>query len=193
MTIYVEVVCLFCTKKVGGDWLVTEIWKPVVGYEGYYEVSNLGNVKSLHTDKYLSLSVNNKTGYVKVSLFKPPNSKKYYYVHRLVAKAFIPCEDGSLEVNHIDEDKSNNAVSNLEWCDRRYNLNYGNRNKLIGEANKKRRKISVEDIEKIKFLRDNNTRVREIAHMFGLSLSYTYKLCEQLESEVRTSDYCRGH
>lgn len=164
----------------------------MVGYEGYYEVSNLGNVRSLRTGNHLTLSVNNKTGYVKVSLFKSPKSTKYHYVHRLVAKAFIPYDDESLEVNHIDEDKSNNAVSNLEWCNRRYNLNYGNRNKLIGEANKKRRKISCEDIEKIKCLRDNKS-VQEIAHMFGLSLSYTYKLCSQLESEVNLCDSYRGH
>ena len=160
--------------------MVEEVWKDIQGYEGLYQVSNLGNVKSLHTDAYLSLSVNSKTGYVKVGLFKPSKATKYYYVHRLVAQAFIPCNDESLEVNHIDEDKSNNKVSNLEWCNRLYNLNYGNRNKLIGEANKKRRKISDVDIEKIKSLRDNKS-VKEIAHMFGISSSHVYKVCGSMK------------
>lgn len=146
-----------------------------------YEISNLGKVRSLLRDKLLSPKVNCKTGYVEVNLHKRGLPPKTVRVHRLVAQSFIPCEDHTLEVNHIDENKLNNTVCNLEWCNRNYNINYGNRNKKIGEANKKRRKISSEDIEKIKFLRDNNTQVQEIERMFGISSSYIYKLtkCEK--------------
>lgn len=111
-----------------------EIWKPVVGYEGLYEVSSLGRVRSL--DRYdsnnhflkgriLRLCVDTK-GYLKVGLSS--NGKvKTYMVHRMVVEAFIPNPDNLPEVNHIDEDKKNNRVDNLEMCDRKYNMNYGSR------------------------------------------------------------------
>lgn len=108
-----------------------EIWKPVVGYEGLYEVSSYGRVRSL--DRYDSRNCFRKgelmnffygCGYLKVVFCKNGIAKKYL-VHRLVAQAFIPNPDNLPQVNHIDEDKSNNCVENLEWCDSKYNNNYG--------------------------------------------------------------------
>lgn len=113
-----------------------EIWKAVKGYEGWYEVSNLGRVRSVERIVYYS---NNKIylcksrirkpnkvrgGYLTCDLWK--NSKhKTFAVHRLVAQAFLPNPDNLPQVNHRDEDKTNNHVSNLEWCDGKYNVNYG--------------------------------------------------------------------
>lgn len=136
-----------------------EIWKPVYGFEGLYEVSNLGNVKSL--DRYkidrwkkevliqgciLKQNID-KYGYLHVGLYK--NAKyKNCTVHRLVAEAFIPNPDNLPQVNHKDENKLNNFVyikqdgtvdfekSNLEWCTNEYNLNYGNRLKKAIEKRK---------------------------------------------------------
>lgn len=115
-----------------------EYWKPVVGYEGHYQVSNFGRVKSIKFGKEIILKqhINIKGGYYYVCLLK--NGKhKNYYVHRLVAQAFIPNPDNLPEVNHKDECKTNNVVSNLEWCDRKYNHNYGTINERISQSQSK--------------------------------------------------------
>lgn len=90
-----------------------EIWKDIEGYEGLYQVSNLGRVKSLKSKRFLKLSVNEK-GYLRCHLSKCGGSK-HWRVHRLVAQAFISNQDNKPEINHIDGDKSNNCVTNLEW------------------------------------------------------------------------------
>ena len=112
-----------------------EIWKDVVGYEGYYQVSNLGRVRSLARTyttnrctchikgKFLKLSLR-KEGYYKVNLNKN-NKYETMLVHRMVANAFLPNPRNLPQINHKDEDKKNNHVSNLEWCDAKYNTNYG--------------------------------------------------------------------
>ena len=111
-----------------------EIWKDIEGYEGLYQVSNLGRVKSLGNNKTrkekILKSTKNTNGYLEVQLCKEGKHKKYL-THRLVAQAFIPNPNNLLEVNHINEDKTDNRVDNLEYCDRKYNCNYGTRNKKV--------------------------------------------------------------
>ena len=114
--------------------MTEEIWRPIVGYEGLYEVSSYGRVRSLdryvkgksyrlHKGKVLSPGKNSR-GYLSAVLSY--NGKhKAITVHRLVAETFLPNPDNLPEINHKDEDKTNNSVDNLEWCDRSYNNNYG--------------------------------------------------------------------
>lgn len=101
-----------------------EYWKPVVGYEGHYQVSNFGRVKSIKFGKEIILKQKIKGGYYCVNLSKN-NKVKTYLVHRLVAEAFISNPDNLPQVNHKDEDKTNNIYTNLEWCDAKYNTNFG--------------------------------------------------------------------
>lgn len=105
-----------------------EIWIDIKGYEGLYQVSNFGRVRSLnyrHTGNKKLLSLcNDKDGYLYVTLSKK-GERKNHKIHRLVASVFIPNWFNDFEVNHIDEDKRNNNVENLEWCDRKYNANFG--------------------------------------------------------------------
>lgn len=119
-----------------------EIWRPIKGYEGWYEVSSYGNVRSLdrlviHSEgrkrlwkgKIMKLCHLNN-GYLNIELSKNC-VKKHHSIHRLVAEAFIPNPDNLPIVNHKDENPNNNHVSNLEWCTRSYNINYGTRNEKV--------------------------------------------------------------
>ena len=104
-----------------------EIWKDIPEYEGLYQVSNLGNVRSLNynrTGEIKLLKQGNVNGYKVVILYKD-GKKKNYLVHRLVAIAFLPNPNNLPIINHKDENPSNNNVNNLEWCTQAYNTNYG--------------------------------------------------------------------
>ncbi|HCC04014.1 MAG TPA: hypothetical protein DEP51_04060 [Clostridiales bacterium] len=121
-----------------------ETWKEIKNYEGFYEVSSLGRVRSL--TRYVKQKNNskkkiagkilkpipNKNGYLMVTLSKDCKGKRYF-VHRLVADAFILNKNNKKEVNHIDENPKNNKVNNLEWVTHLENSNYGTRGKRISK------------------------------------------------------------
>lgn len=112
-------------------------WKPVVDYEGLYIVSNDGQIKSLFRYKRTLKQSVGKHGYCTVELFKNGKSKRLL-VHRITAQAFIPNPNGLPQINHIDENPSNNNINNLEWCTAKYNANYGHRiNKIKAHNNYK--------------------------------------------------------
>ena len=128
--------------------MLKEIWKDVKDYEGLYQVSNLGRVKSL--DRYipntngvgvrmikgviLKTTINN-SGYETLALHRDGRTKRFL-VHRLVGLTFIPNPENLSDINHIDENKFNNCVDNLEWMSHIDNMNYGDRNKKAGENRK---------------------------------------------------------
>jgi hypothetical protein len=119
-----------------------EIWKKIQGYSNY-EVSNLGRVKSLNSNKILN-QYESESGYLNVWLYNQ-GKRKGFRVHRLVAQEFIKKASNNLEVNHIDSNKKNNSIFNLEWCTRGENIKHSfdngyrknNLRKLI-EANSKK-------------------------------------------------------
>ena len=147
-----------------------EIWRPIEGYEGLYEVSSYGKVRSL--DKYDSMNrflrgrilrlFTDGLGYLRAQLYS--NSKrKSFLVHRLVAQAFLPNPDNLPQVNHIDENPSNDNVDNLEWCDGKYNVNYGTRIDRIRDIRLKNGTytgLSKEEYRK-KYYQENNDKIKE--------------------------------
>ena len=129
---------------------MTETWKSISGYEGLYEVSDLGRVKSLKYGKERILKPGGDThGYLQVILCKDGHVKKFK-VHRLVAEAFIQNPNNLDTVNHKDEVKTNNVASNLEWMSQKDNINYGTRNKRASETqiNDKNKSKAVQMFDK---------------------------------------------
>lgn len=105
-----------------------EIWKPVVGYEKYYKVSNLGNIYSNFYNRLLIPNLNKRNGYLYVFLCKAPNDHKYCSVHRIVGMAFVDGYEQGLCINHKNEIKTDNRAENLEWCTKAYNNTYNDKN-----------------------------------------------------------------
>lgn len=99
-----------------------EIWKPIDGYIGIYEISSFGNVKVVKSGK-LRKSRERQNGYWQINL-SLNGKKKTYSIHQLVARAFLPNPLGYKQINHKDFNPSNNNMDNLEWCDSKYNNNH---------------------------------------------------------------------
>lgn len=117
-----------------------EIWKEAVGYEGLYKISSVGNGESQRQRKVPLKPLMNKDGYLYFILTDREGKRHTCYIHRLVAQAFVVNDDPvhKTEINHKDQNKTNNSFENLEWCDRDYNLNYGDCIKRGSENRKKK-------------------------------------------------------
>lgn len=134
-----------------------EQWRDIEGYDGMYQVSDLGRVRSKHSGEWKLMRFGrNKSGYLSVNLSKNKEIK-HFYVHRLVAQAFIPNSDETkTQINHRNECKSENKLSNIEWCSAQYNVTYNDLQ--FRKKNSKRRKIEK--------LYDKNLSINENLEMF---------------------------
>lgn len=103
---------------------MSEIWKPIPNYEGLYEASSLGRIRSVYRYNRILKPMISNSGYARVDLFKNKN-RKQFSVHRLIAMTFISNPEGKKAVNHIDENKLNNCIDNLEWVTHKENCNFG--------------------------------------------------------------------
>lgn len=139
-----------------------EIWKDIEGWEGIYQVSNLGRIKKILGKKEKILSLYTTGGYYGVS-FRKPNVHKHYRVHRLIAQAFIPNPENKPFINHIDGNKKNNALSNLEWCTHQENITHAFR--ILEHGNMK---LSMEDVESIRNLEINSMNVKAISKQYNV-------------------------
>lgn len=147
------------------------MWKYLTGeYENLYMISDTGEVFSCRKNRLLSVSKIN-SGYLTVHLTNKNKEHKRVLIHRLVATVFLDNPNNLPQVNHIDEDKTNNNVSNLEWCSIQYNNIYGNRPNKYNETIKRTRK-------KIKCLNDNNVfdYPAQAARYYGFPVSRIYNV-----------------
>ena len=155
---------------------IVEIWKPIVGYDGY-EISNLGRVKSLGNNKTrkekILKSRKHKDGYLYVGFYKE-GKPKMFSVHRLVAKAFIPNYDNLPQVNHINEDKTDNRVENLEWCSIEYNINYGSRNEKVTKS----KSIPILQFSKTGDFIKKWDGIRQVEKELGFNSTHISKCCK---------------
>ena len=194
-----------------------EIWKQIQGYEGLYEISNYGRVKNtasrFHHNKILKALINKSTirssKYLKVSLFKN-GTLKNYFIHRLVAIAFIPNPNNLPFVNHKDENGKNPCVYNLEWCTSKYNSNYGTsperirQQKLLGANFKEIHQYSLDgeyiatyasqtNAERILGINKNsiNNALRgKVSQAGGFLWTYT-KEKEEIMRKLNTYTHCK--
>lgn len=152
--------------------------RPIPGYEGIYEIDTLGNVYAMQKHKGLKAgrmnqpSKHKKTGYMYINLSKNKKATKYY-LHCLVMSAFNPTNDKSLEINHEDGDKGNNALRNLTWMTHAENMIHArtidgtwedHRGENMGSA-----KLTDDDVRQIRRLWSGGMQQKEIAPMFGVS------------------------
>lgn len=146
----------------------------IVGYEKLYGITEDGKVWSHRQNRFLKTQLN-INGYLKIGLCKDGIQKRFF-IHRLVARRFIPNLDSKLQVNHIDMNKLNNHVSNLEWCTNQENMNHRTSYEIL--TNKKRpiqsRKLSEQIVKEIRILRDNGISLTRISRIYGIDEGTIY-------------------
>jgi len=159
-----------------------EIWKPVNGYEKYYQVSSLGRVRSLdrirNCPNYISSHIKGKilkpvitpAGYDRVTL-SVNNNKKQKYIHRLMAIEFIPNPDNYPQINHKDGNPRNNALDNLEWCTAQQNVYHAaSVLKTVGGENNGKSKLTENQVRRIRWLHTQGLSYSKISTIFNVTV-----------------------
>lgn len=185
---------------------MNEIWKDISQYKGLYQISNLGNVKTLKrtiksdspkhkngqrtiSERILKPWIDNR-GYKRIEL-----KNKKYLVHRLVAKQFIPNPKNLPQINHIDSDKTNNRVDNLEWCTNKQNCIHSVKSNTFGAS-----KLKSEHIPIIRYILNNKCMSEtEIGKLFGvhrktindISTNRTWKHVQKIASKEQTNQWLK--
>jgi len=180
--------------------MMEEVWKDIEGYEGIYQVSNLGRVRSLDRLVPAACALSKgkqvvnylRKGKILTDHWAGPKGAEYKYVglskddkpkycrvHRLVACAFIPNPDNLPEVNHIDEDKSNNRADNLEWVTRRENEHHGTK---IERAARTRNRRPVEALNEKGEVVASYDRIADAAKSLGLDISTIWQVCNKIRN-----------
>lgn len=170
-----------------------EIWRDIDGFEDSYQISSMGRFRS--KDRYVKVCggglrlakgrvlapVKCKNGYLEVQM-RRKQKRTVGLLHREVAKAFIPNPDNLPEINHKDEDITNNCVDNLEWCTSKYNANYGSRNARM-KANKKTIPVIQKDLDG-NFIKRWNS-LSDASRYFNVDVSSMIRVCKGKQHTCR--------
>lgn len=156
-----------------------EIFIPIKGWEGLYEISNIGRVKSLSRYKCFLKPLPKKVGYLQINL-KGKGVSKYYLIHRLVAIHFIDNPNGYSCVNHLDNNRSNNNMDNLEWCSHEMNSAHmkSQNRQAFGEKNAKA-KLKESDVTEIINLRSCGLTLQAIADRYSVTKQSIHSIVKQ--------------
>lgn len=166
-----------------------EIWKPIESLGGKYEISNFGRIRGIWSGKILKLSKNN-AGYYYARVHKGNNKNITIYIHKMVALAFIPNPENKLVINHIDGDKTNNVVENLEWVTHQENTLHAMKLGLMnvrGE-NHPSAKLTEKDVKEIRSIYKKGSRefgLGSLGKRFGVKKSVIYNIIH-----YRTWKFC---
>lgn len=159
--------------------MIVEIWKDIENFKGLYQVSNFGKVKSFHKTNLGNIlkAYDNGRGYLFVHLCKD-GKRKYGYIHKLVAKAFLKNPKKHTVVNQVDGNRKNNKENNLEWCTQKQNMEHASRNNLILKGERcHKSKLKNKDVVKIrKMYKEQKITHRELGKMF--------KICPTVVSRI---------
>ncbi len=163
-----------------------ENWKTIEGYDGFYQVSNFGNIKSLERlvdnhsgfkkllkEKYLKTHIS-KTGYFVVDL-KKEKQRKTFKIHRLIAMCFIEKVYNKNYVNHKDGNKLNNSIDNLEWCTIKENNIHAEKLGLKNDSGVNNSKSKLKESDVV-YIRKSNLKLKELALMFKMNESTISKI-----------------
>lgn len=172
------------------------IRKDVVGYEGRYTVTETGMVWSSKTKRWLKPRMHTG-GYLRVNLYtgESPKNPKDFYIHRLVGEAFLQKEEGQDEVNHIDGNKTNNNVSNLEWVTDKQNKRHAIETGLWKNPKGATHHWStISDTTVINILHCKGESPRKVAKAFGVSRMYVVLVWDgKVRKELTNQAYCEGN
>ena len=181
-----------------------EIWKDIKDFEGRYQVSNLGRVRSMDHIKIIKrngykdcsvlfrgkiLKPKIDFGYCRVHFTLDNGHRRNYSIHRLVAEAFIPNPTNLPMINHKDEVRSNNVVDNLEWCDALYNNNYGTRNERLFESVCRPRMRAVLQYDKEGNLIQRFESISEASRLTGIDIQHIHSACHNRERRHGANGY----
>lgn len=174
-------------KKLPAIENIQEVWKPIPDFEGFYEVSNMGRIKSLERKEKLNpfgrksiikeriLAPGVNTGYLRVGLVKD-GARTSIYIHRAVALAFIQNTEKKNQVNHKDGNRQNNIVDNLEWVSNSDNQIHSYR---VLQNTPPATKLSKDEVIKIRELRNEGWLMKDIAQRFKIDESHVSRICSK--------------
>lgn len=163
-----------------------EVWRYIKGYEGKYQVSNLGNIKSFYKCKNgkIMKQLANPNGYLYVALDKGNRNYKRFLIHRLVAQTFLPNIENKPQVNHIDGNKHNNKLDNLEWVT-------GSENQIHSYKHKLRKNKEIDNDLIIDLYINKKIPTTEIAKIYGVNYTTIVRRLKKNNIQIRNASECK--